>query len=158
MVKLKTKFITRAAVIAALYAAIAIVQPWSSGEIQIRVSESMTVLAGLVPAAIPGIFAGCLITNIFVGAGVLDIIFGSLASLIAAALSYKLRRNKWLVPLPPVVVNAVIVGSTLHYTINSGVPLWLNMVYVGAGQIVACYILGLPFLYALSRIIAKRAL
>ena len=149
---MKTKFITRAAIIAALYATIAIVQPWSSGQIQIRGSEALTVLAGLMPAAIPGIFVGCLITNIFVGAGMLDIVFGSAASLIAAALSWKLRKNKRLVPLPPVVVNAIIVGTIMHYTYGE-FSIWLNMAYVGIGQLVACYGLGLPLLYVVKKVV-----
>ena len=156
-----TKFITYSALIAALYTALtlfAILIPGagtiSFGPIQIRFSEALTILPAFTPAAIPGLFIGCLISNVVgvsmgLGAGVLDIIFGSLATLLAAYLSYLLRNKKWLVPLPPVLINAVIIGALLSYIYE--LPLIGTMFWVGVGQIGACYVLGIPLYFLLNK-------
>lgn len=137
----KTRFLVHSAIIAAVYAVLTMaLAPISYGPIQVRISEALTILAGLTPAAIPGLFVGCLIANIFYG-NVIDIIFGSLTTLVAAILSYKLRRRPWLVPLPPVVLNAFVVGYYL--TAQFGGIMWFNMATVGLGQIVSCYIIPL---------------
>ena len=106
------------------------------------------VLPYFTGAAIPGLFVGCLIANIIGGHGILDIIFGSLATLISAYLVSKIS-NKYLVPLPPVIINALIVGMVLHLVL--GFPLYLTALMVGAGQLVACYGLGLPLLLILEK-------
>ncbi len=137
-----TKFLVQAAIIAAIYVVLTIsFAPFSYGEIQVRVSEALTILPFFTPAAIPGLFVGCLIANLFSPVGIIDIIFGSLASLIAAFLSYKMPRAS-LVPLPPVLVNAVIVGLILKYAYGVPLPLYMLMIYVGIGQTIACYIFG----------------
>ncbi len=144
----KIEFIARAAIIAALYAALTLaLAPISYGLIQFRVAEALTVLAYFTPAAVPGLFIGCLVANIIGPNGLLDIIFGSLATLIAAFMTYNIK-NKYLAPLPPVVVNALIVGPIVAYYV--GAPFYLGMLYVGAGQVVVCYLLGLPLLLALE--------
>lgn len=140
----KTRFIAHAAIISAVYAVLTmLLAPLSYGTVQIRFSEALTVLAAFTPAAIPGLFVGCLIANIFTGS-LIDIIFGSLTTLAAAVLTYKLRKRQWLVPLPPVILNALIVGYYL--TLQYGGITWLNMLSVGAGQLVACYIVPIYFL------------
>ena len=144
----KTRLLTEAAVIAAVYAVLTIVIPMSSGQIQVRVSEALTVLPAFTPAAIPGLFAGCLIANFFVGNGPVDVVFGSLATLVAAFLSYKMPK-KWLVPLPPVIINAVVVAFVLNYVIKA--PLLLTMFWVALGEVIACYGLGLPLLLQLEK-------
>lgn len=139
----------RIAMIAAIYAALTIsLAPISYGPIQIRIAEAMTVLPYYFPVATPGLFIGCLIANLFGGNGLLDVIFGSLATLIAALLSRRMP-HPWLVPLPPVLVNAVVIGGVLHVT--TGLPWWLLALEVGAGQLVSCYVLGLSLLYGIQR-------
>ena len=157
---LTPRFITTASLIAALYTALtlfAILTPFgylSFGPMQVRFSEAMTVLPAFTPAAIPGLFIGCLLSNIVgvtmgFGAGLLDIVFGSLATLSAAFLSYLLRRNKWLVPLPPVLINAAVVGALLSYVYE--LPLLATMMWVGLGQVGACYVLGMPLYFILDK-------
>jgi uncharacterized membrane protein len=140
---------TRAAMIGALYAALTIIfAPISYGMVQVRISEMLLVLPFFTPAAIPGLFVGTVIANMFGGLGILDIIFGSLATLMSAYLVSKIS-NKYLVPLPPVIVNAIVIGVILHLVL--GLPLHLTIIWVGAGQTVACYGLGLPLLLLLEK-------
>ena len=146
---MNTNKIVRIAVIAALYAAITILlAPISYGMVQVRVSEALTVLPFIFPESVLGLFLGCLIANIYGGLGIIDIIFGSLATLMAAYLTAKMPAP-FLAPLPPVLVNAVVVGFVLKYVL--GAPLFLSMLYVGLGQFAACYLLGLPLLFWLRR-------
>ena len=146
--KIDTAFIARAALIAAMYAALTIaLRPISYGLIQFRIAEALTVLSFYTPAAIPGLFIGCLIANIIGPFGILDMILGSLATLIAAYMTYKIR-NRYLAPLPPVIINALIVGPLVAYYV--GVPYYMGMLYVGLGQLAVCYALGLPLLFALK--------
>lgn len=161
--KTKSRFIAQAGIIAALYSALVIVGTFTPvgflmfGPIQVRISEALTVLPYFTPAAIPGLFVGCIISNMtgaafapsFAILGWWDVLFGSLASLAAAFCSRALRGNKWLVPLPPVIINALVIG--LEFTISTKTPFWLNAVTVGAGQAVACYFLGLILLLALEK-------
>jgi len=144
-----TTKIVRVAVIAALYAAVTILlAPISYGAVQVRVSEALTILPFIFPESVLGLFVGCLISNIYGGLGIIDIIFGSLATLTAGYLTSKMP-NHYLAPLPPVLINAVVVGFILKYVL--GAPLFLSMLYVGVGQFVACYLLGLPLLFWLRR-------
>lgn len=138
-------------VIAAVYVVLTIVfAPISYGFIQFRVSEVMTVLPFLTPLAIPGLFIGAFFANWWSLLGIIDVVFGSLASLLAAYLTHKMP-NKWLAPLPPVVVNAVIIGTIWGLAAPEEVGLWPAMAYVGLGQLVVCYGLGLPVLHLLLR-------
>jgi uncharacterized membrane protein len=140
---------TRAAKIGAVYALLTLIfAPISYGMIQVRISEMLMILPFFTSAAIPGLFVGCFIANIFGGHGILDIVFGSLATLLSAFLVSKIS-NKYLVPLPPVIVNALIVGWVLHVVL--GFPFYLTALWVGLGQIIACYGLGLPLLLLLER-------
>lgn len=142
------RYLVEAAVIAAMYAALTILIPGGSGQIQIRVSEALTVLAYFTPAAIPGLFIGCLTANIFVGAGIYDVVFGSLATLIAAVLTNKMP-SKYLAPLPPIVTNAVIVALVLKLSINA--PLLVTMGFVALGELIACYGLGYPLILFMEK-------
>ncbi|HEX2944471.1 MAG TPA: QueT transporter family protein [Clostridia bacterium] len=146
--KTPVRFISEAAIIGAMYAALTILIPGGSQEIQVRVSEALTVLAFLTPAAIPGLFAGCILANFVVGAGPYDIVFGSLATLAAAFLTYKMPR-KYLAPLPPVIVNAVVVAFVLHISIQA--PLLATMGFVALGELIACYGVGYPLLLLLEK-------
>ncbi|MEG2881676.1 MAG: QueT transporter family protein, partial [Christensenella sp.] len=119
------------------------------GQIQLRVAEALCVLPFFTPAAVPGLFIGCLIANIFGSTlGLMDIIVGSLASLAAAFLASKIK-NKWLVPLPSVILNAFLVGWVLNTML--GLPYFINVLYVGVGQALACYAIGMPLLFILDK-------
>jgi uncharacterized membrane protein len=145
----KTRFLAEAGVIAALYAVITIAfAPISYGQIQVRISEALTVLPAFTAAAIPGLFIGCIAANIYGGNGLIDIIFGSLATLVAAFLSYKMPK-RFLVPLPPVIVNGIVVGLILHYIYQ--LPLIASMLWVALGELIACYGLGYILMTQLYR-------
>ena len=113
--------------------------PFSYGEIQVRISEALTILPFFTPAAIPGLFVGCILANLLGGAIPLDIAFGSIATLIGAVFTYKLRNSsKWLAPVPPIVANAVLVPFVLRYGYSVNLPIPLMMLTVGAGEIISC--------------------
>lgn len=150
----KVLFIVQAAIIAALYTALTMLfMPVSFGHniFQIRVSEILTILPALLPASIPGLFVGCIVSNMLGGFGPIDIIFGSLATLLAALASRSLRKYPALVPLPPLVFNALIVGTYLKYLYMTDVPLAISMGWVALGELVSCYMLGLPLLLVLRK-------
>lgn len=147
---MSTRNLVRIAVIAALYAAVTLaLAPISYGPLQVRVSEALTVLPFITPVAIPGLAIGCLIANILgPGLGVLDVIFGTAATLLAAIITWRMRKA-WLAPLPPVIANGLIIGALLHYV--GGYPLVPTMLWVALGEFAACYILGYPFLLLIER-------
>jgi uncharacterized membrane protein len=142
--------LTRAALLAALYAALTVaLAPLSYGPyFQLRVAEALTVLPYVTPAAVPALFVGCLIANVFGGLGIYDIALGSLATLLAALLTWRMPRP-FLAPLPPVVINAVVVGAYLSFLTGAS-PL-VTMGYVGLGEFLACYGLGYPLLLVVLR-------
>lgn len=142
------KSLTLSSIIAAIYVVLTLINPFSFGPIQCRVSEAMTILPILFPQSIAGLFVGCLIANIFGSASLLDIIFGSIATLVAAILTYQLRKNKWLAILPPIIINGVVVGLVLHFTVN--IPLLETILFVALGEAVAVVILGIPLLKVLD--------
>ncbi|HEY8420760.1 MAG TPA: QueT transporter family protein [Thermoclostridium sp.] len=148
----KVLFIVQAAIIAAIYTVVTIlIAPYSYGIFQFRVSEALTILPAVLPSAIPGLFVGCLVSNLIGGYGLIDMVFGSLTTLIAAVLSRKLRKYPYLVPLPPVILNAVIVGGYLKFLYFQDVPLLASMGWVALGQVLACYALGYPLLLLLTK-------
>ena len=150
----KTMFIVRSAVIAALYAALTLaLYPISFGAVQFRVSEALTMLPIVMPEAIPGLFVGCLVSNLIGSATPWDIIFGSLATLIAAILTYATRRNKILAAFWPVLCNTVIVGLVLALTLD--LPVFLTMGEVGLGELAVVYTVGMAMLAALKRVPKK---
>ncbi len=147
------KYLVKAGLIAAIYVVLVLVFSFSSfGPIQFRIAEALTVLPFFTSAAIPGIFVGCLIANLLGGAIIWDVVFGSLASLLAAYISYRLRKNEWLVPIPPIVINSVVIGIMLKYAYGFGDGLLVLMGSVFMGQFVAVYILGMVLLKALKPI------
>ena len=147
-------FITQAAVIAALYVVLTLfinAFDLASGAIQVRISEALTILPYFTPAAVPGLFIGCLLSNFMTGAAIWDIIFGSLATLIGAIGTYLLRKWKWCAPLPPILSNTIIIPFVLTYAygIPGGIPFF--MLTVGAGEVLSCGVLGMILLFALQR-------
>lgn len=148
----KLVFICQAAVIAALYVVLTYVfSAFASGVIQVRVSEALTILPAFTPAAIPGLVIGCLLSNTLTGCVLLDIIFGSVATLIGALGSYALRRHTWLVPIPPIVSNMIIVPFVLRYAYGATDAFPFMIATVGAGEIISCYLLGMLLYGALKK-------
>ena len=150
----KTKTMTQAALIAALYVVLTFVanaMGLASGAIQIRLSEALTILPCFTPAAIPGLFIGCLISNILVGSVIWDIVFGSLATLIGAIGTHYLRKHKWLSPLPPIISNAVIVPFVLVYAYGVQDALPFIAFTVGMGEVISAGVLGMILLKSLEK-------
>lgn len=150
----KVLFITQAAAIAAIYVVLtylASLLGLSSGVIQVRFSEALTVLPYFISSAIPGAAVGCLLANFLTGCAVLDIVFGTIATLIGGVGSYLLRKNKWLVPIPPIVANMVIVPWVLQTAYGVEDAYWYLMVTVGIGEVISCYVLGMILLFALDK-------
>ena len=136
-------FLSQGAIIAAMYVALTIIfAPISFGAVQVRIAEALTILPLFTPAAVPGLFIGCLIANGLGGGILLDVIFGSIATLIGAILGYLLRFNRWLVPIPAVVSNTIIVPMVLKYGYGIDMPIYLLMIYILIGEIIGCYLLG----------------
>ena len=147
-----TRKLATASLIAAAYAAVTLLlQAISYGPIQMRVSEALTLLPILMPEAVPGLFVGCLIANLISAYGLPDIVFGSLATLAAALLTRRLRGNMWLAALPPVLVNAVVVGLMLNIQANA--PLAMTMLTVGVGEAISVYALGIALIAAMRRLV-----
>ena len=161
----KSRFTTRqlatAGIIAAIYAGLTLLLPIPQyGAVQLRVSEAMTVLPFLFPEAIPGLAVGCFLANLLGSPYVLDWVFGTLATLLAALWTSRVK-NRYLAPLPPVICNAVIVGAEIAYfSVLDGeafLPAFgFNALTVGLGEAIACFVLGLPLLHWLSTTPALR--
>lgn len=150
--KTTTKFLTQAALIAAVYAALTVaIMPLSYGPMQLRVSEAMTVLPIYTPAAIPGLFVGCMIANLVSPVGIVDVFIGGAATLIAAVATYLLREHKLAALFMPVLANAVLVGGELFYFYNVDFSLAACCFWVGLGETGACYGMGLPLSLLLDK-------
>ena len=156
--KLTVRDITFAALVGALYVTMGYfgnIFGLTFGIFQCRLAEALTVLPFLCPTAAWGLFAGCILTNLLSPYGLPDMIFGSLATLLAGLLTARCG-NKWLAPLPPVLCNAVIVGALLAwsetgFTAAFPATFAFNAVSVGGAELLVCYILGLPLLELLTR-------
>ena len=160
----KVLFIAHAAVIAALYVVLTFVANafgLANYAVQVRFSETLTILPFFTPAAIPGLTIGCLLSNILTGCALPDIILGTIASLLGAVGTYLLgspvrnrkanqSRIKWLAPIPPILANTIIVPFVLLYAYGIR-PLWLSFLTVGAGEIISCGILGMLLLNVLNK-------
>ena len=150
----RIKLICQGGIIAALYLALTLLANalgLANYAVQVRFSESLTILPFFTPAAVPGLFVGCLLSNILTGCALPDIIFGSLATLIGAVSTYMLRnKSKWLAPLPAIVSNAIIVPFVLLYAYGIE-PLWFSFVTVTLGELISCGVLGMLLLNALRK-------
>ena len=136
--------ITYGAVIAAVYIALTIaLGDLAKGVIQVRVSEALCILAAFTPAAVPGLFVGCLLSNLILGCALPDIIFGSLATLIGAYGSYLLRdKNRFLIPMPTVIANTIIVPLVLRFAYGMDDAMWFMVVTVFIGEVISAEIMG----------------
>ncbi len=159
--KIDTRYIVTGALIAAMYVVLTFISNTlgiAYGPIQFRISEALTILPVFNPAAIPGLAVGCLISNVF-SFNAVDMILGTLATLIAALLTRKLRNIKFfnlpiLSLLPPIIVNAIIVGVEIAVFYLDGAPFLsgflLSALEVGLGQAAVCFLLGIPLYLALQ--------
>ena len=153
--------ITVGAMTAALYVVLTLVANafgLANYAIQVRFSEALTILPYFTPAAIPGLFIGCLLSNILTGCALPDIIFGSLATLLGALGTYALRKWKWCAPICPIIANTIIVPLVLIYgygLLIEGLSVLQCFGYycltVGAGEVISCGILGMILLFALQK-------
>ena len=146
MKQTKTLYLTRAAVIAALYVALTYVASLfglSSGVIQLRLSEALTVLPVFTSAAIPGLYIGCLLANLRTAAAPYDVLFGSLATLIGAIGTHLLRRAPRVVAtIPPIIANTVIVPFILMWVYQVPDALWFLFLTVLIGEVLSAGVLG----------------
>ena len=154
----KTIYLTRGALIAALYTALTYVASifgLSSGVIQFRVSEALCVLPLFMPEAVMGLFVGCILSNVLTGALFWDVIFGSLATLIGTILTRVLRvlpeKLKWLATLPPVISNAVIVPFILIHAYGVPDGYFYLLLTVSVGELVCATGLGTALYYTLKK-------
>lgn len=138
--------IAAGALTAALYVVLTLMSSafgLSSGVVQVRFSEALTVLPVFFPAAVPGLFTGCVISNIITGCALWDVVFGSLATLIGAVLTYFIgKKHKLLAVIPPVISNSVIIPFVLKYVYNLDGGLWFFVITVFAGEFISCGVLG----------------
>ena len=148
----RTKMMTEAALIAAVYVALVLLfKPISFGAIQFRIAEALCILPFFSLSAVPGIALGCLLGNFFSGAAMPDVVFGTFATLIAAIGSYQLRNvSKWLVCVPPILANAIIIPFVLQYAYGVTDAYYFLFATVGAGEILAVGVLGNILLLALE--------
>jgi len=161
--KKSTSYLTRAAIIAAIYTLLTVIfQPISFGAVQFRVSEALTLLPVLFPEAIPGLFVGCIMANLFGGGIWYDVALGSVATLLAALCARKFRSRPLLSAAMPVVFNGIIVGPLVYfaYIRPAGAPvnwvtLYTSIGTVALGEAVVCYVLGLLLLKCLRRLPEK---
>ncbi len=151
----KIRFLSYAAMIAALYVALTLVSAavgLSGGAVQVRLSEALTVLPAFTPAAIPGLAIGCLLANLLTGCLMWDVVFGTIATLIGALGTYILRRySRFLAPIPPILANVLIVPAVLQrvYGVEEAYP--LLMLTVGAGEIVSAGIFGMILYHSVKK-------
>ncbi len=170
-------FLTQSAMIAALYVVLTFIANafgLANHVIQVRFSEALTILPFFTPAAIPGLFVGCILSNILTGCLPLDVIFGSIATLLGALGTYaighagmhhtkdtmsnapsgisgKSTLRKWLSPLPPIIANTIIVPFVLAYVYQFEGSIPYFMLTVGIGEVISCGILGLILLFSLDK-------
>ena len=147
-------YVCQSGLIAALYTVLTVFVGafgLASGAVQFRVSEALCVLPFFTPAAIPGLTIGCLISNLLTGCLWQDILFGTLATLIGALGARMLKKIPWLVPLPTVLANTIIVPFVLAYAYHMEGGLPFLMLTVGAGEILSAYVLGMVLLLALKK-------
>ncbi|MBE6530073.1 MAG: QueT transporter family protein [Ruminococcaceae bacterium] len=157
--KLSILFIVQAGVIAALYVVLTFLSHLAgldSGVIQVRISEALCILSAFTPAAIPGLTIGCFLSNLINGCVWQDILFGTLATFLGALLGYLLRKvSVWLVPVPTVLANALIVPFVLVYAYGVPDAWWFCFLTVGAGELIAAFALGMILYFAARKPLEK---
>lgn len=141
----KTALVAQASMIAALYVVLTYLCSLlglSNGAVQLRFSEALTILPIFMPSAVPGLFVGCVLSNLLTGSALWDIVFGSVATLIGAHCTRRLRRFPHLALLPPIVANTLILPPVIVAVYGSEFPTWLVYVTVFVGEALSCGVLG----------------
>ncbi len=150
----RTRFLTHAAMIAALYVVltqISTMMGLSSGAIQVRFSEALTILPAFTSAAIPGLFIGCILSNILAGCVIWDVMFGSLATLLGAIGTYLLRKQIKYASIPPIATNTLILPFVLRFAYGIPKSIFYFMITIGIGEIISCGILGMCFMKLIKK-------
>ncbi len=150
----KSKQLLRCSMITALYVVLTLLSNMlglASGVIQVRLSEILTILPVFTPMAIPSLFIGCIISNILTGASLIDIVFGSIATLIGAIGTYKLKNNIRLAPIPTILSNAVILPFVLAYSYHIQTAIPLMMIFIGLGELISAGLLGIVFYNSIKK-------
>ncbi len=140
------RYLTTAAIIAAIYIVLTLFTNTlglANGAIQVRISESLCALPMFTPAAVYGLFVGCLISNLMCGCVFWDVVFGSLATLIGAIFTYLFRKNKFLAILSPILSNTIIIPFVLKFAYGLPGGVWYFVITVGCGEIISCGLLGI---------------
>jgi len=155
MKKTNVKLLTQSAMIAAIYVVLtylASILGLASGVIQVRFSEALTILPYFTFAAVPGLFIGCLLSNILTGCAVWDVVFGSIATLLGA-IGTRLIKDKspYLAPIPPILANVLIVPIVLMKVYGVEDSWGFLCLTVGIGEVISCAVLGLILLFALKK-------
>ena len=150
----KILFLTQAAIVAALYVILTFLCALfglSSGVVQLRISEALCILPIFFPAAIPGLFVGCLLSNLLTGAAPLDILVGPIATLLGAIGAYWLRKHPFLAPLPTVLSNMLLIPPVLIFGYGLTEAWWFMVLTVGIGEFLSAYVFGLVLWIALKK-------
>ena len=153
----KVMFVTQAAMIAAIYVVLGVAfAAFGTKAIQVRLAEALTILPIFTQAAIPGLFIGCLLSNVLAGAILPDVIFGSLATFVGAIGTYRLRKvHPILGTLPPIISNTIIIPFVLRYGYGEPFPIPYMMLTVGIGEVISCGVLGMILYTALKPVKEK---
>ncbi len=151
----KLNYLTQAAMIAALYVVLTMIAAALGLDhyaIQLRFSEALTILPFFIPSAIPGLYVGCLLSNMLTGCILWDILLGPVATLLGALGTYALRRkSEWFAPLPPIIANTLIIPLILSYAYHFEGSLPYFMLTVGTGEVLSCGVLGMILLQILKK-------
>ena len=150
----KVRFLCHAAIIAALYVVLTLISAMlglASNPIQIRISEALCVLPFFSAAAVPGVTIGCLIANVITSGNILDIVFGTLATLIGAVGARLLRKWKWTVSIPTIAANTVIIPFVLKYGFMLEDSVWFFAATIFLGEFISAGIFGTTLLFALEK-------
>ena len=156
--KITTKKLVYGAFIAALYAVLTMaIAPMSYGVVQVRISEVLTIIPFFSSFSVLGLTIGCLTANLLSPIGILDIIFGTLATLVSAFLTYKIGKSSfkykiYLAPLPAVIINGIVVGILINISLPSGPMEYISaMLLIAFEEMLPCYVLGLPLLFLIDK-------
>ena len=150
----RTKVIVFIGTVAAIYAVLSLmpgISVLTFGPVQLRIAEALNVLSLITPWAIPALTLGCFLTNLASPMMAVDLPLGTLATLIAAVLTYLLRKKPWFALLMPVISNGLIIGYIISFYTESQFGLIVNMLLVAAGEAAACYLIGIPLYKAIKK-------
>ncbi len=140
------------AAVAALYTVLTLLSaPLSMGPLQFRLSEMLAVLPVFTPTSVPGLFIGCLLSNLLLGAPIYDLLFGSLATLLGALGAAALRRFPFLSPLPTILANTLILPPILRFAYGLQEAYWILFLSVGLGETVCAGLFGIALLFPLQK-------